>query len=240
MQSIKYYPLVNKLQNLLQIKDTLSKEYSTVDGSNSFLIPFITIAREPGSGGAPIARALADKLEYEFVDEQIIDEMARSVKKRKAAIQALDEKSRSAIENIVHSMLNVEYIDDKTFIKELVKIVLAYAYKGKTIILGRGANFITPFARGLHVNVIAPYDVRVQRAIDFEGHTKKKAKQVIASIEKERKDFVKQHFSKDLSKHGAYDITINTQFFKVDEARDVVIAALYRKFSRSLPGKVPI
>lgn len=239
MPNIKYYPLVNKLQHLLQIKDSLAKEYFD-DATHSFLIPFITVAREPGSGGAPIARAIADKLGYEYVDEQIIDDIARSVKKRKAAIEALDEKSRTAVDNVVHSLLNVEYIDDTTFSKELVKVILSYAYKGRTVILGRGANYVTPFARGLHVNIIAPYDIRVQRAIDFEGHTRVKAKEVIAEVEKERQEFVKKYFHKDLTKHNAYDITLNTQFFRVDEARDVVIAALYKKFSRSLPGKVPI
>jgi cytidylate kinase len=102
------------------------------------------------------------------------------------------------------------------------------------VILGRGANFITPFAKGLHVLVTAPYEVRVQRAMDFEGHNKKTAQKVIADVEEERSHFVKQYLQKDVDKKNAYDMILNTTYFQVDEARDVICEAFYRKFSRSV------
>lgn len=205
-----------------------------IEDESSFKVPFITIAREPGSGGAPIAQEVADKLGFELVDEQIIEEIAHSIKKRKAIIKEIDEKARTRIEDIIHSTLNREYVDDLKYTKELFKVILAYAYKGKTVILGRGANFITPFAKGLHVNVTAPYDVRVQRAMDFEGFNLPEAKAEIAKTEKERRDFVKQYLRKDPKKFNSYDLTINTTYFRVGEASDVIIEALYRKFSKTL------
>lgn len=231
--AINYYPLVNKVFNLLNVKQEVSDQ--EIERETSFIRPFITIAREPGSGGAPIARRVAEKLNFEFIDEQLVDEIAHSTKRRKAIISAIDEKSRTNIEDMVHGMLNTEYIDDRKYVSELVKLILSYAYKGKTVILGRGANFITPFAKGLHVNITAPYDIRVQRAMDFEGHSKEKAKKVIAKIEKERSDFVKQYFKKDIHKRNAYDLTLNTTYFRVEESADVIIEALKNKFGRSYP-----
>jgi cytidylate kinase len=224
----RYYSLINRILQQFQIKENLSKEDSSPD---TFVKPFITIAREPGSGGAPIASAVAEKLHFELVDEQIIDEIARSTKKRKEIIKAIDEKSRSAIEDIVHSVLNREYVEETQYLSELVKVILAYAYGGRCIILGRGGNFITPFARGLHVNITAPYKVRVQRAMDFEGHSYDRAREVIAKVEKEREDFVSQYFKMDLNKKNSYDLTINTTYFQVDQARDVIIEAFYQKFA---------
>lgn len=229
--AINYYPLINKVLTSLKLRDGLA-HYSNEE---AFIKPFITIAREPGSGGAPIAKAVADKLGFEFVDEQIIEEIAKSTKKRKAIIQAIDEKSRTRIEDMVHSMLNIEYLDDAKYVSELVKVVLTYAHNGYCVILGRGANFMTPFAKGLHVNITAPYKIRVQRAMDFEGLNEANAKEVIAKIEKERASFVKQYFKHDIDKKNAYDLTLNTTYFRVDEARDVIVDALYRKFSRSFP-----
>lgn len=225
---IKQYPLVNKVLSYLSIRDKL---FSASDEREYyFLRPFITVAREPGSGGAPIAKAVAEKINFEFIDEQIIDQIANSTQKRKAIIKAVDEKSRTKIEDIIHSTLNTEYIDDMTYISELVRVILAHAYQGSAVILGRGANFITPFAAGLHVNIVAPYDVRVQRAMDYEGHNLAKAKKVIAKVEKERKDFVKQYFRKDLMSPMVYDLTINTACWRVKEARDIIIKAFYKKF----------
>lgn len=228
--AIKYYPLINKVLASLKLRDALS--HFSEDAS--FVKPFITIAREPGSGGAPIAKAVAEKLGYEFIDEQIVEEIARSTKRRKAIIQQIDEKSRSQIEDVVHSILNAEYVDDAKYVSELVRVILTYAHNGYCVFLGRGANFMTPFAKGLHVNITAPYKVRVQRAMDFEGLNESQAKEVLAKTEKERASFVKQYFKHDINKKNAYDLTINTTYFQVDEARDVIIEALYRKFSRSL------
>lgn len=231
----KYYSLVNKALNLFQLKKKISK---TIDREDNLCfidsMPFITIAREPGSGGALIAKAVADKLGFELVDKQLIKEIAESTKKRQAVIKQIDEKARTNIENIVHAVLNKEYVDDIEYTKELFKVILAYACKGKTVILGRGGNFITPFAKGLHVNITAPYSVRVQRAMDFEGFTNAQAKEVIAKVELERRDFVKQYIKRDNKKSNSYDLVLNTTYFLVDEASDVIIEAFYRKFSENI------
>ncbi|MDQ3008887.1 MAG: cytidylate kinase-like family protein [bacterium] len=231
--SLHYYPLINKVITTLNLRDKLAFG-SHPNPDEAFRRPFITIAREPGSGGAPIARAVAEKLHFTCIDEQIIEEIAKSTKKRKEVIKAVDEKGRTAIQDIVHSLLNVDYVDDIKYVRELVKVVLTYAHQGHVVILGRGANFITPFAKGLHVNITAPYSVRVQRAMEFEGHTLDIAKDVIAENEQERKVFIKQYLKKDSSKCNAYDMTLNTTYFTVEQARDVIIEAFYRKFPRAV------
>lgn len=231
LMSIHYYPLINKIIKGLNLKDKslLPPEFTSEE---TFTKPFITVSREPGSGGAPIAKLVAEKFGFDFIDEQIVEEIAKSTKKRKEVIAAVDEKKRGAIDDMVHSLLNKDYVDDFKYISELVQVVLLYANQGHTVILGRGANFITPFAHGLHVRITAPYDVRVQRAIDYEGFTKKQAKEVIAKVEKERKEFVKQYFNHNLTKSNGYDLTINTTLFDIEDARDIIVKAFCHKFKR--------
>jgi cytidylate kinase len=229
--TLHYYPLINKVITTLNLRERLA----FIDQHNaelSFTKPFITIAREPGSGGAPIARMVAQKLGFSCVDEEIIDEIARSTKKRKEVIKAIDEKSRSTLQDMVHSLLNTEYVDDLKYVTELVKVVLTYAHQGYVVILGRGANFITPFAQGLHVNVTAPYQVRVERAMKFEGVNEAQAREVIAKTELERKEFVKQYLKKDINKPNSYDLTINTAYLDVEQASALIVDAFYQKFSR--------
>jgi cytidylate kinase len=231
--AVHYYPYINKILTQLNLRDTLlSSLIPKTD--NSFIKPFITIAREPGSGGRPIAKAVAEKLGFLYVDEQIVEEIARSTKRRTAVIREIDEKNRTAIEDMVHSLLNKEYIDDLKYVSEMVRVILTYAHKGHCVILGRGGNFITPFAKGLHVLLTAPYKVRVQRAMDFEGHNQRTAEKVIAQEEEKRNHFVKQYLRHDHSKKNSYDLVLNTTYFQVDEACDVICEAFYRKFSRSV------
>ena len=231
--SLHYYPLINRVLTTLRLRDGAIPN-KNLTSEASFTRPFITIARESGSGGAPVAKAVAEKLNFTFVNEQIIEAIASSTKRRKEIIQAIDEKSRNAIEDMIHSMLNTEYVDDLRYVTELAKVVLAYAHRGHVVILGRGANFITPFAKGLHINISAPYAVRVRRAMDFEGHNERRAKAVIAKTELERKDFIKQYLKQDMSKINSYDLCINTTYFSVEQARDVIVEAFYQKFPRSV------
>lgn len=223
---LNYSPLINRALTLFQVRENI---HPTQD-SPEFLHPFITIAREPGSGGAPIAQALAEKLNYTFVDDVIVEEIARKTNRRSAIIKEVDEKSRSKINDIVHSVLNLEYVDEESYLQELVRVVLSHAHKGHCVILGRGANFITPFGKGLHVSITAPYDVRLQRAMDYEGLSREKAKEVIAKVEKERRDFVTQYFRANTKQRNVFDVTINTMYFTVPEAVEVILRAFQQKF----------
>lgn len=231
--AVHYYPLVNRVMTLFQVQEGLRGPYRNL-GESQFPHPFLTVAREPGSGGAPIARAVAQKLGFACVDEQIIDDIALSTKKRKEVVKAVDEKARSRIEDIVHSLINPEYIDDMKYVTELTKVLLSYAHRGRVVIVGRGGNYITPFAKGLHVNITAPYEVRVQRAMQFEGFSRSRAEEVIASVEVERKNFVRQYLQHEPDKINAYDISINTALFNVDNAANIITEAFYRKFPRSV------
>jgi len=224
-------PLVNKASNFFRLKKRA--ERVAIKQELTVFKPFITVAREPGSGGAPIAKAIAQKLGYALIDEQLVEDIARSTRRRKEVIKSLDEKSRSSIEELIDSILNPEYVGEGQYISELFRTILAYALEGEVVIIGRGANFITPFARGLHVNITAPYETRVHRAMVYEGHTREKAKEVIASVEKERNDFVKKYISKDVRKFYAYDLILNTQSYRIDEARDIIVEAFYQKFAKT-------
>lgn len=224
----RYYELVNKALHLGDLREYLREKFGLTEAS--FVRPFITVAREPGSGGAPIAQIIAQKLGFEFVDEQIVDEIAHSTKRRRAIIEEIDEKSRSRIEDIVHSLVNLEYIDEETYISELVKVILSYAHKGNCVILGRGANFITPFAKGLHVSITAPYEIRVQRAMHYEGLSESKAKEVIAKVEDERNEFARQYFRRNLKHRNIFDLTLNTSYLNVQQSSQIIIEAFKQKF----------
>ncbi len=222
-----YDHLVNKALAAFHLKQQLPS--SSLD-DQSFLNPFVTVAREPGSGGRPIAEAVAKKLGFDFVDEQIIEEIAQSTKKRKAVIKEIDEKSRSRIDDMVHSVLNMEYVDESSYITGLVQVIMTYAHRGRCVILGRGSNFVTPFGKGLHVSITAPYVIRVQRAMDYEGHSEQKAKRIIAKIEQEREKFVKQYFGSNLKQRNVFDLTLNTSYFTVPQATEVIVSAFHQKF----------
>lgn len=225
---LNYGPLINRALTLFQVREKIS----IGDETPVFQKPFITIAREPGSGGAPIAELLAKKLNFEFVDDQLVEEIARKTKRRSAIIKEIDEKSRSKIEDLVHSLLNMEYLDEESYIQELVRAILTYAHRGRCVILGRGANFITPFAKGLHVSITAPKEVRVQRAMDYENLSRRRAENVLTKVEEERAKFVSQYFNSNTKQRNVFDLTLNTAYFSVPKATEIILEAFKQKFPR--------
>ncbi|MFC1653507.1 AAA family ATPase [Patescibacteria group bacterium] len=225
--------LINKVMKELGLRKVTGADIS--DEQNEFLStlpPIITVSRNPGSGGRPIAKLVAEKLGFKYYNQELVNEIARSAKMRKNLLSEVDEKGRSLMTDFVHGMLNPDYISDVEYMRHLCKVVLTIAYKGKAVILGRGANFITPFASGLHVRVTAPKRVRLRRAIQYEGLSETEAKKVLNSTEKDRKNFIKQYFDKKIGDPEYYDLILNTSFYNLDQSARVIKKAFEQKFTK--------
>lgn len=224
---VAYDKLISHVLTTLNIQHSGNTPVPAVEG---FSHPFITIAREPGSGGKPIGQEVAKRLKFQFFDQELIEEIAKSTHLRKSIVGKIDEKGRTALQDMMQSMINPDYVSDLTYLTQLCKVILSIAYKGNAVILGRGANFITPYAKGLHVRVTAPYEVRLQHAVNFEGVTLQKAKTILQSVSHDRSQFVKQYFNKDITDVNYYDLTINTTFYRPHEAAEIVLTAFRKKF----------
>jgi cytidylate kinase len=194
--------------------------------------PFITVSRESGSGGKLVAQKVAQKLGFEFYDKRLVEIAAEKSKARKELLAMHDEKVRGAIDDWIEGLLEPEHVTVSAYIKSICQVILSLCKKGKVVILGRGGNFITPFEDGLHVRVMAPFLVRVQNTVHFEGLEIDKAKEMIKAKDKERKDFVMEYFQKNPSNANYYDLVINTKKMKVDGAAEIVVAAFEKKFGK--------
>ena len=201
-----------------------------VRGDTPLFKPVITVSRESGSGGRPIAEMVATALKFELYDEKFIEDIAKSTKRRAELIRSIDEKARDMVTDVLQSVLNPEYISDMTYIRHAAKVVLSRAHKGKVVFLDRGANFIVPSETALRVRIQAPYSARVTWAIKHEGIDLARAKEVIRKFDIERKEFVRQYFGKPISNANFYDLVLNTTHMTLEDARDLVVLAFKKKF----------
>ncbi len=229
-ESVFLQKLIRKVFDTAQMKEKIYQRWYA--SSLPFSKPFITIARDPGSGGAPIGREVARRLGFEFYDQQIIDETAKTAKLRREVIQKLDEKGRTTVQDFVQGLLNPNYVSDVTFVKHMTNVIVTLAYNGNAVILGRGACILTPRDKGLHVRITAPLSVRIQRAIEHEKVSPQKAKEIVREVGKDRRDFVRQYFGADIRNSDNYDLVINTENFAVEESVDLILEAFNRKFKR--------
>lgn len=229
-----YDKLVNKVIKSASLwsVERQDSDKSDPEPSERFSRPFITISREPGSGGKPVAKLLAKQLNFDFYDKKIIEEVAKSVKQRRELLEGIDERGRTAVEDLVHGILNPDYISDLRYIRHLSKVILSAAIKGEVIVLGRGGNFITPFERGLHIRICAPYLVRVERAVKHEKVSRDEAVQIIKETDQKRKDYITQYFGKNIANPDYYDLVINTADMSIEDTAEHVVLALKNKFPK--------
>ena len=208
---------------------TRDKSFDGVKKKMAFK-PFITVSREAGSGGRLIAKKVAKKLNFKYFDKKLIEMISRKSKQRQALIATLDEKERSFMNDLVHSLLNPDYVSEQTFIKSLFEVVLSVAKKGNCVIIGRGGNFITSQYGGLNVRIVAPYLVRAGFTAKYEKRTLYEARERVKKYDKQRKEYIRQYFSKNASNANYYDVVINTNYLSVDEAVDIIVTAFKVKF----------
>lgn len=163
----------------------------------------ITISREMGSGGIPIAHQAAEKLGYTLVDGDAIAEVAVEYGLTLETLEKVDEKPPAFIERI----------DEKLEIaqRRVELILLEYAHKGNIIIYGRGGqDLLKGINSVLRVRITAPFEERVERWSEREWLDPELARILVRKSDQQRAGFIKYYFDRDWADPLNYDLVINT------------------------------
>jgi len=189
-------------------------------------IPVITVSMEPGSGGSMIAQKIAERLEFDYFNRDIVEQIAKTSKIRGAVINSLEKERLSGVKDFISSLMEDQYIHPDTYLKHLLVVISTIAQHGRAVIVGRGANFILPAADIFSVRVIAPTDMRVRNvALEYRASTEEAKRRVIRR-ESRRKAFVRHSFNANIGNPIHYNMIINTGKMGIAASVEAVIAAV--------------
>lgn len=175
----------------------------------------ITISREMGSGGIPIAHKVAERLGYELIDGETILEEAKAYGLSAEAIEQADEKPP----HFVDTMDSKQFLD----LHLIELIILEKALKGKVVIYGRGGqDLLKDISSVLRTRIIAPFEERVERWAEREWLDPDRARYLVRKSDQQRAGFIKYYFDRDWEDAVHYDLTINTQRLSEDMAVQVI------------------
>lgn len=186
-------------------------------------IRVITVEREYGSGGAVIARRLAERLGWKFWDEELTEEIARVAKVDPKAAQSRDERVDSLLYRLFKVYARGSYeralpigdsgsFDTDRMVAILERVVEDVATRGNCVIVGRGSSYILrtrPDA--FHAFIYAPIEEKVRR-LRAGGKSEKEALQLIAEIDHERAAFIRHYFHGDWPHRPLYHVMLNSKF----------------------------
>lgn len=186
----------------------------------------IAVSREAGSGGATVARMIAQRLGFTLYDREILTAMAERLQADIRHVEAMDEAVPSAIDNILRGA--IEHIPSTASYRRILgELMHEIATRGKVVILGRGSTILVPEA--LRVRIVAPMDIRVARVGELEGLTPSRARKLVEDIDRKRRAFYHVHFRQDADDATGYDLVINTERTSLEHTADLVLCAVERR-----------
>lgn len=191
------------------------------------LRPIITVSSQIGSGGTELAEMVAVRLGYPLMDHEMIDVVAEESGVDKGVLEALDQHTRSGIEQWVDGVLHNRLVSGEDYVRSLGKALITISRTGSAVVVGRGANFILDGEPGLHVRTVAGFDFRVRRVVRLQGMDREEAGELVARTDKERAGFVERYIHRDITDPEAYDLMLNLERVGLERGVDLVVN-LYR------------
>ncbi len=192
--------------------------------------PSVAISRLPGAGGGSLGRLLAEKLDYGFFGREVVEKVGEELGVDHWVVRGLDESARGGIERFILDVVSTRPLSADLLLRKVSFAIATIGRRGGAVLVGRGAPFILTPETALRVLVVAPLEVRIESYAATRGISEKDAERDIAFHEKQRDAFVQQHFHVQQNDPLLYDLVINTGTIDLEDAADLVIEALQRRF----------
>ena len=209
----------------------------------------ITIRGHLGSGAPEIGKMVADRLKADYVDREIIAQVAelirwphQGVAEKEKPPGTLGERVREALSHIRTNV--APYIpareiplDDATYLWGLESVIKELAARSSVVIRGRGSQFILKdYPGALHVLVVSPLDLRVKHLMQTQKLDEEMVKKEIDRSDTSRREFTRRYFKAELEDPLYYDLVINTRYLTFEDAASVVLNTLPFKERTGLQG----
>lgn len=209
-------------------------------------MPVITIRGQMGSGATDIGRQVALLIQGDYVDRQVIAEVADLLKRPEAQVEAKEQIPPQLLQRIVEPLRKAltrsgsidsaylrtwqEPLDDAKYLDALESVVQGLALEDNIVLVGRGSQFILRNNQSvLHVLVVAPLVDRLNRVMAQLKIDEDEARRHIDGVDSSRRAFVQRFFQRELEEPEYYDLVINTRSITYDAAARLIVAAATEK-----------
>lgn len=188
--------------------------------------PVLTLSRQHGARGGEVAAALAQRLQLDLFDGEILHRIAESTHLSERVVSALDDKGRELLTEWLSGIVSSRYLSAVEYRHQLLRVVGAVAQHGGAIIVGRGAHLILGRGEALRVLVVAPLEARVATVARREAIPEREARRRIELVEADRRAFLLKHFHAEFGEPTHFDLVVNTTLVGVDGACAAIGAAI--------------
>jgi cytidylate kinase len=190
----------------------------------------VTISRQLGSLGCEVARAIAERLQFRVVYREIINEAARRAGMPDLALHTIDELGLLGMKPTLQ--------EQHAYHRALVQVMNELADEGRYVIVGRAGQAILHGRAGaLHVRVISPMNLRIERLMQEHSISVEAAKAQIEASDRSRRAFLKRFYASDWDSPELYDLVINTEKIDPETAAGVICEIMSSQGTQSSEKK---
>ncbi|MGD0540633.1 MAG: cytidylate kinase-like family protein [Tepidisphaeraceae bacterium] len=191
---------------------------------------FVTVSRQPGAGGVPLAQRLAERLnatapgDWSPWDQELVEKISAEHHLDKGTIETVIERPHTWLDDLVSSISQNVTPSDLAVYKKVAGTIRALATAGHAILVGRGGRFITEgLAGGIHLRLIAPREYRVKTTAESFNLSLRAAEERIAEIERNRAMFYRQFWPGKSLEPETFTMTLNSAELSLDEMVECVV-----------------
>jgi cytidylate kinase len=182
-------------------------------------MPAITVSRQLGSLGFEVAQASADLLGYRLVWRELINQAARQAGAPEAALAAIDDLGLLGICPSPEAC--------QAYRQAVQQIMQDLARQSNVVIIGRaGQMILAGWADVLHIRVIAPLGLRIERVSERQSISAEHARAQVEASDRRRRNYIKRFYQVHWDDPNLYDLVINTAHLTPTVAAQLIAQTL--------------
>ncbi len=207
----------------------------------------VSLGRQFGSGGREVAKKLAESLEIDYLDKELLSIAAEKSGVSLAMLERADEKPLSAFSYSAHIPLNMyagiynipvvgnAFSDDKLFAIQ-ADAIRSEAESRNCVIVGRCSDYILSNLECMvSVFVHADLDFRIARVCEIYGVGEKEALKQIKTIDKKRAAYYEFYTGKKWGDAASYHLALDVSRLGTDKTVSAIRA--YLEIARGKRGE---
>jgi cytidylate kinase len=197
----------------------------------------VCISHATGAGGEEVGRLVADELGFLYLDNEIVAQaaaragvghadVADAERRRSLIARALDAIAQGSGETWTLSTVGLPPTGGRLGRYDLLALIREAieqaAARGDVVIVAHAASHVVASAGALRVLVTASPERRAKRLAKLQGIDPDEARRKIKDADAGRRDYLKSFHGIDPEAPTHYDLVLNTDALRIEEAAHVV------------------
>jgi cytidylate kinase len=197
----------------------------------------VCISHATGADGAAVGRAVAERLGFRYIDDEVIGEAAEWAELDPALV-ADAERRKPLVARLLGQMAEggsaqrlssgewARTAPTEADVRALIADVLrSFADQGSVVIVSHAASFALAGHEVLRVLVTASDETRARRVSETSGMGERDAARQVRTEDGARADYLKRFYGVERELPTHFDLVINTDALTTEQAADLIASA---------------